>query len=214
MVLQIINNSGQMIDLTIDGQCVEINEAFKLETEAEKVSISIAYHGTSSFVSDDNKCFIATKISFDLLCSNDAVLVISNCVRQYQNNTRYSYFIPQCNNGKISNVRHSVIDQNRIYEDVKNYRQGRKANHIISILAWCMFDAVLDGGILCLILWFVFNAKIAIMCLAVVFIIELIARALCRKLDKSQHRFFNWAKGMDSFDDIEYLIRHIQRFCR
>ena len=203
-----------MIDLTIDGQCVEINEAFKLETEAEKVSISIAYHDTSSFISDDNKCFIATKISFDLLCSNDDVLIISNCVRQYQNNTRYSYFIPQCNNGKFLNIRHSVIDQNRIYENVKNYRQGRKANHIISILAWCMFDAVLDGGILCLILWFVFNVKIAIMCLAIVFIIELIARSLFKKLVKSRRRFFNWAKGTESFDDVEYLIRHIQKFCR
>ena len=214
MVLQIINNSGQMIDLTIDGQCVEINEAFKLETEAEKVSISIAYHGTSSFVSDDNKCFIATKISFDLLCSNDAVLVISNCVRQYQNNTQYSYFIPQCNNGKILNVRHSVIDQNLVSEKIKQYRQVEKTNSILSKLAWCMFDAILDGGVLCLILWFVFNVKVAIMCLAIVFIIELIARSLFRKLDKSRHRLFNWTKGTDSFDDVEYLIRHIQRFCR
>ena len=203
-----------MIDLSIDDQCVEIIKTFKLETDAKRVRVSIAYHGTSSFISDDNKCFIETKISFDLLCNNNDVLLISNCVRQYQNNTQYSFFIPQCNNGKILNIRHSVNDQNRVYENIKHCRQGGKTNRIISILAWCMFDAILDSGLFCLILWFVFNVKIAIMCLVIVFIIELIARFLCRKLDKSRHRFFNWAKGIDSFDDVEYLIRHIQKFCK
>lgn len=214
MVLQIINNSGQTIDLSIDDQCVEIIKTFKLQTDAKKISVSISYHDTSSFISDDHKCFIETKISFDLLCNNDDVLLISNCVRQYQNNTQYSYFIPQCNNSKILNIRHSVNDQNRVYESIKHYRQDEKTNRTISILAECMFNALLDGGLFCLILWFVFNVKIAIMCLAIVFSIELIARSLCRKLDKSRHRFFNWAKGIDSFDDVEYLIRHIQKFCK
>ena len=159
-------------------------------------------------------CFIQTKISFDLLCNNDDVLLLSNCVRKYQNNTQYDYFVPQCNNGKISNIRHSVMDENLVYENIKHYGRGGKTNRVISTLAWCMFDTILDGGLFCLILWFVFNVKIAIMCLAIDFMIELIARALCRKLDKSRHRFLNWGKDINSFDDVEYLIRHIQKFCK
>ena len=204
-----------MIDLSIDNQCVKIIETFKMETKDKKISVSIACHGTSSFILDDNKCFIETKISFDLLCNNDvAVLFLSNCVRQYQNNTQYSFFVPQCNNGRIVNIRHSVSDENRVEEHIKHYMQGGKTNCIISILGWCMFDAILDSGLFCLILWFVFDAKIAIICLIIVFVIELIVRSLCRKLDKSRHRFLNWAKEADSFDDIEYLIRHIQKFCK
>ena len=214
MVLQIINNSEKTIDLSINDQCIQISKTYELETDAEKFSISIAYHDTSSSISEDHRCFIDTKISFELLCSNDSILLLSNRVRQYQNHTQYSFFIPQCNNGKISNIRHSVTGQNHIHESMKQYRKLSRTSRLFSVLTSCFFNAILDGGLLFLILWLVFNVKIAMICLAIVFIFELIAESIFRKLNKSRRRFLNRAKGTDSFDDVEYLIRHIQKFCK
>lgn len=215
LILQIINNTGRMIDVIINNRPINVNETFSIELVNTEVSIGVTTHNISSSITDDNKCLIETNITFDLSYDDDLVLLtLWMCVRQYQNNTQYCYFIPRCIGGKILNMKYCVSDNNGVEEYVNRHMTSKKTNRILSILGWCIFDTILDGGLLGLILWFVFNVKIALLCMCIVFVVELMVRILCRTLDKSRHRFLNWAKEADSFDDVGYLIKHIQKFCK
>lgn len=215
MLLRVYNDTGRKINMKIDNQFIDINQTLELELVNNYVSIVIMTYDASSFSKDEKKCFITTNISFDLICDGDIVILnLSSVIRKYQNYTQYCYFVPNCINGRILNIKYCVNDSCGVEKVIKQQFKQKKTSRIFSVLGWCIFDTILDGGILSIILSIVFSLKVAIIGILIIYVIELIVNYICITLDKSRHRVLNWAKDPSSYDDVIYLMQHIQKFCK
>lgn len=215
MVLRIINDTHRRIHLTVENRSIEIGEILEINTIENKVSMTVSNLETSRFQEDNAECFITTDVSFELLCYEEiTVLTLSNYIRKYQNNTKYDYFVPLCANGEILHIRYDVNDKNGVEENIKGRLKKTRAKRILSAVGWCLWNALLDGGVLYLILWIVWGWRVALIGLAIFFIFEWLVHILFQRLGKSRHRALNWVKEPNSFDDVGYLIRHIQKFCK
>lgn len=163
----------------------------------------------------DNSFYYYITTDYDFIFynsdANDIELIVSKLKKTYQNYTNYEYFQVICSSGKITNENYTVTSYEKIE---KHINSNSKKQSVFSFLFWCIVDAVLDGGGLSLLLGWAIGVKAGLICFLVFCVFSIVMNLIMRRADKSRHRIFNWVKDGAFTDDILYLIKHINKFCK
>lgn len=145
--------------------------------------------------------------------SENVTFYIGNEVRKFQNHTIYEYYTISCSGAKFYALQYSVTNENEIILMAQQQKQKEKIRKVTTILFTTAIDSVLDFGLICLVLWWIFNLQTAIIAFSVSYAILLLINMICLKMEKSKLRIFNWTKSLEFSDDVDYLIKHINKYC-
>lgn len=147
------------------------------------------------------------RVTFTHLPSNERIS-ISLKGERYQHFTYYEYYLLQGVDQNEVDIFHEVVNEERIRND---YRNADKNKNIKAILSESLFDATLDGGILCVILGFVFNIWVALVAYLSTFLLVLLINIFISK--GSKRRKCTLFRNPDQPDSIPYFLEHINDFC-
>ena len=212
MLYYFYNNTSYILKLFVSSVEYVIlpNEEKQINLKENSVLFIGREQGSYTFYEskDLNYHIITTaRVTFDRLPKNER---ISICVRgeNYQHFTYYEYYFLQGIEKNEISIFHEVVNEARIKDD---YKGADKNKNIKTILNEALFDATLDGGVLCILLGFFFDIWVALLTYLGIFLFVLLINIFISKGSKRRKRPL--FRNADQPDSIPYFLEHINDFC-
>ncbi|MBE6645166.1 MAG: hypothetical protein E7612_07310 [Ruminococcaceae bacterium] len=182
---------------------------------ARELNITLYNSQGSSVEKRDEKLFYSIKIDTKAILqfsSEETTLLINSTVKKFQNYTQYEYFHLQGDNIDVLNSKYYVNNNEEIQSVYLQNRTGRKKSLLI-LLITSLLDTLIDFGLLSIGLGLVFGFWVGLISFLSLFVIVLLLNTFSKKLEKSKHRIFNWAKDDGLTDDVSYFIDNVDKYC-
>lgn len=217
MEIKFFNNSHKPVVVSVQGKQLKLGGqsiyTYNCECVDKNIDIEVMNCQKSQIKRGQRKYHIVVDLKAKCCMKEEKVeIVLKHNIKKFQNHTQYEYFTVFGENVNIYNNTYWVTNQREILEVYMNEKTDMKRQRK-SMLGWALFDTIVDGGLLILILWWIFDYKVAIISFGSIYLLVLLANIIGRKLDKSKWRIFNWAKETEFEDDITYFINNIGKYC-
>lgn len=218
MTISLINQSELCINIYIgELQIVlpcEGKYIYTCSFDHMPIEIKMSISNTETCSCNENAiCLnISTVLVCDFIDLTNPTLIIKKISKNFQNYTKYQYLTVDSFDLSISDTKH-IVDNPEILKNIDAYMKGHKSNRVLYVIKESLIDMLLDGLLPSALLAWIFSWKIAIATLFAIFLIALIINFVKSKTSKSKYRIFNWVKDMNQPDDIEYFIKHIEKYC-
>ncbi len=155
-------------------------------------------------------------VSSHLTCTmheqTEARVTIGYKTKEYQNYTQYTYLTFATEGLDIVSSKRSIdLDDNNKKKLL--HTDNTKKRIFVQLLKKSIVDALIDGTLMFIVIAWVISVRVAWVVLLSVFVIAFVVNFIMFKLSKSKKRWLNWIRDSELPDDMEYLLKNIDKFC-
>ncbi len=230
--MRITNKTGIGIRIEADSSFVTIPAGETTDVISSSGKITIYSDKKTSTRVDEQaiKAFHAFFADIATACranvGESSEIVIASERKEFQSQTSYEYFVIECNGSVLKNVRHEVCDADKVLSDRKKFCSDHKAEkNVNSILGFLDKADDLFSDIMLILLIGLFSLPITMQVTSSLIFTGIVLAAylvflfpfggIKRRLGRSNNRILQrlFKKSGDP-DDLDYFIKHINKYCK